>query len=214
MNELGNFGYRTQLNLAEILHFYRLLGYFGMEINNETIAAALVVLVRTPLDEAKKVLTDKRNEDTLIRLVNYLFDKTLPNDIMEEVSMMIQQYNKEKPQYIDYSKTILMRLHDNFPEIAKKVNYIPVLINDTYATYAERKAITDSEMFIRNNKSWQMSSTGALTRKINDYYNDTLTTEVWGPDIIKFKYTISSSAGVAAPTSLKIDMLINPIISK
>lgn len=210
MNGYGEFSAKNQLTLEEALHLFRLFGYFDVKTTDMFYALMVLFFLATSDEEAHKTLANERNKESLIRIVNYTFKTIMLEaaEIDKKIMLMAKgQFGSflddEKLQEIQQQtkvgkpipgENIMMKIYNNFPEVAKRLDYIPVFINNKYRTYASRKVISDetSRHNISGNNSWTTSLRDVFTRIVyNGFWRQTLMVENWGPNDIRFRYELS-----------------------
>lgn len=206
----GNLMLNPGLKLDEFLHLYRLGNYFGIsDIKGFTNDIALLVAASfytTPKEDIQKIIADAKNRETLVRLINYFFaniSKPSFDFLLTEAERLQRRIDisaGKSTTIINPQQVVLMKLYTEFPELAREINYIPVLINDKYATYAERKALANQDNFTKSNPRYSREvgkidmSSGLMKYVESNEFTEVsytgpssrLKLETWGPDIIKF----------------------------
>jgi len=187
-----------QLDLTEFLHLYRLMNYFDVKVPNELAGLIIARFFKTPTEEGRDILKDEKNKDTLIRNINisllhlgtYYNELFLTDEerVKYEEKMKTSDPNIFHYENVDIIQLVLMRIYNDFPEISADIDYIPVLVNNEYSTYAERKVLIDRNNFIKSNTRCDVDDTGRFTTIYFSKRRSNLTIETWGPNVIKFRY--------------------------
>jgi len=232
MNGFDEFEDNPQLSLTEFLHLYRLMNYFDIKVPNEFVSLVVRKFIVGSEEETRNTLKDAKNKDSFVRIVNSFISTELEvffgfltgKQLAElEVAGRVESGTFEPaPIRVDFQKVVLMKISRDYPEIAKSLNYIPVLVDEKYDTYAERKALLDKNNFIKSNPGWSLfySFTGEIAGFARTYYNNFWQVELfiveWGPDLIKIKSNVTqivSSLNVFGPPPPRT-MGFSPILAK
>jgi len=198
MNNLHELSQDHDLPLNEYLHMYRLMGYFGMDMMTFPVRKLSYSLWSSSQEEVKQALKSEKNEGTLIKIINSGFKTGILG-------------NPSDP--------LLEDLVTDYPELAKKIDYIPVFLNDKYATYADRKFLTSPDIFFKSNPGWTSGSNG-LTKTVaaGDYLLIITPVEPQLIDRISWKYTkqqLMRVYGFGAITHIPEETeLLQPILVK
>lgn len=169
MNDMAWLGSQQYtLSLLEWLHMYRLMAYFGMDLKKYPTANMLNNFINSK-EEEKKMVADTKNQETLIRIINDAFNT----------------------QVVPGSDMLFQKLYKDYPDIATKINYVPVYVNDQYNTYAERKALEDKNNFSKSNPGWYIPDNDPHSfRKDSDnkYYLDQIQWDI--SNSVKLRYDV------------------------
>jgi hypothetical protein len=157
------------LPIIEWLHMYRIMSYLGMDLKIYPVTNVL----RNFIDSGEDEKLDKKNQDTMVRILNSAFDSGIVHDA-------------------GLSMSLFQKINKNYPDIAKEIKYIPVYVNDKFVSYTSRKPVGKYVFISHATKNLHFTDVG--TGEYLSYFDDghwslSLTIDVWGPDSIKIKYT-------------------------
>lgn len=194
MNEFSPLGsHQYTLSFLEWLHMYRLMAYFGMDLKKYPTVNMLKDFTESK-EEEKKTISDVKNKETLIRILDSAFKDRL-------------FYDRK------LSNNLFKKLIKDYPDIAKQINYIPVYIDKKYATYADRKTVGNTEIFEKSNPEWLASriiNTTLYAKNIRSHRVSLIPLR-WGPDKITFS-TSTAVLGLNPGPPPKVTDMLNPII--
>lgn len=202
----------ASLSMTELLHMYRLCGYFFVieEVYiDQIMIQSIIRFIRGDKDDVKEALKISVNQGTLITMLNTLFKNLIdlsldPQELRNftQVFLTKEQLEEDKSNWRNFveerlkvvTANIFNRLAE-YPEISKSLNYIPVYARDTLVTFAERKALANPNSLGSGNEeygweyelkdgkpSFRIGAPGEMYRVAYPV--------VWGPDKIQFDFEL------------------------
>lgn len=176
------------LTPEEWLHMYRLMAYLGMDLDLFITYKSSILKDFAQADKSvrDKTLSDKKNVETMLRIINLynVNDKYRVNELLKALPIITESY----------------------PDVASKINWIPIYINDKIVTYANRKVLEDISILER-----QLLSMG-WRQQLNTFSSGggTLIIKSVGPDSIKLHYVYQEPKGLyLGPPPPPIETLID-----
>lgn len=179
------------ITLKEWLQAYRLVGYLGINNDNDILVGTFYhffnLLVDNELNEIKETLENKTDRSTIIKIIN----RWLHN----------QNYNE--------GERIFVKLQEHFPNLLTELNYIPVKINNIYVNYANKAVIDNPDLFLKYQQhSWVKEGDEFVYSIGFNIFKFTINR--WGPNDINFNYT-SPTNGVLNKNTIEIFYPVNPV---
>ena len=143
-------------DLAELLQLYRLADYFGIEkIGGFSYYGKLSRMITekfaTISDEDVPTISQEINQDTLVKVLNEEYKNDNFNTVAQKTfnESGLGTYHGNEYEYRFLPKIheqSLMVAREKFPEIAKRLNYVPVFYNGMYYTMVDRKTLSDRKI--------------------------------------------------------------------
>lgn len=206
---LGNSDMPYGVFFPILLRLYRLLPMLNLD-PKYTAIVRLHMIDQFATNFGGKV----EDQKLLAEALNQFFSKPEQIDyklFLRDINTEDELKNMNRGEIINEALNMIFDAIDKEPEVKKLVNYIPVYLERTLETYAERK-FPQGRSLGRLNPEWIGTIDGhtfGLDRGNNTVM---LTVEEWGPDEIRFiaQQLSVSLEEFTEPTS---GVLLNPIVS-
>jgi len=173
----------SSLSLSKSLGLYKSISYSNIGIQYVPVISTELLrkFVRSSVIDSKAVLADAKNVDIIASMFNQFFSN--PDKIDWKNFIYFESEGYQPNEIRTGALNNIFEKVNQYLDIKKSINYIPVYITHTVETYAERKALANPRSLGRLNQGWKYEDSGVFFKnKGSDFVQ--LTVENWGPDEI------------------------------